>query len=138
MSRKRTRENAYKLIFSYAFRRESNEYAYEDILLNEEMDDSDKEYLSEIFHNIPLRYDELTADIAPLLKNYTLDRLAVADLTALVLSAYELKYMSSVPAKVSVNEAVNLVKKYSTDQSGAFVNGVLSALVSKFRGGEIK
>ena len=138
MSRKRTREKAYQLLFSYAFRRESNDYGYDEVLLNEEMDEEDKAYLSEVFHNIPLRYDELTADISPLLKNFTLDRLAVTDLTALLLSAYELKYMPSIPAKVSVNEAVNLAKKFSTDQSGAFVNGVLAALVKKYRGDEVK
>ena len=134
MSRKHTRENAYKLIFGYVFRKESNDYAYEEMILNEEMDEEDKAYLSEIFHNIPLRYDELIADITPFLRNYTIDRLAIADLSALILAAYELKYMPSIPAKVSINEAVNLAKKYSTENSGGFVNGVLGNLYKFYRG----
>ncbi|MDD6550205.1 MAG: transcription antitermination factor NusB [Lachnospiraceae bacterium] len=52
-------------------------------------------------------------------------RMAKVDLTILRLACYELKYDDSIPEKVSVNEAVELAKKYGTEKSGSFVNGVL-------------
>lgn len=52
-------------------------------------------------------------------------RMAKVDLTIIRLSCYELMYEKDIPLKVSVNEAVELAKKYGTEKSGAFVNGAL-------------
>ena len=56
-------------------------------------------------------------------------RMAKVDLTILRLAVYEMKYDDSIPPKVSINEAVELAKKYGTEKSGSFVNGVLSRIL---------
>lgn len=56
-------------------------------------------------------------------------RMAKVDLTILRLACYELKYDDTIPTKVSVNEAVELAKKYGTEKSGSFVNGVLRHII---------
>jgi N utilization substance protein B len=53
------------------------------------------------------------------------------DLTLIRLAAYEMKYEEDVPVKVAINEAVELAKKYGTDDSPAFVNGVLARLAKE-------
>jgi len=70
---------------------------------------------------------ELDAAITPLLEGWTLDRLANIDRAILRLAIYELQHLST-PPRVVINEAVELAKRYGTETSGAFVNGVLGAL----------
>lgn len=69
---------------------------------------------------------ELDAVISPLLEGWALDRLANVDRTILRLALYELRYMAT-PAAVVINEAVELARRYGTEASGGFVNGVLGA-----------
>jgi transcription antitermination protein NusB len=76
---------------------------------------------------------ELDAAIAARAKGWTLARMPVLDLNVLRLGAYELAHRPDVPVAVVIDEAVELVKRFSTDDSGRFVNGVLSALVDDLR-----
>lgn len=77
--------------------------------------------------------DELDAAIAARARGWTLARMPVLDLNILRLGAYELAYRPDVPVAVAIDEAVELAKRFSTDDSGRFVNGLLSALVEDLR-----
>lgn len=59
---------------------------------------------------------------------WTVERMPTIDLTILRMAAYELLHRKDVPPNVAINEAVELAKRYSTDDSGRFVNGVLAAI----------
>jgi transcription antitermination protein NusB len=76
---------------------------------------------------------ELDAAIAARAKGWTLARMPVLDLNILRLGAFELAQRPDVPVAVAIDEAVELAKRFSTDDSGRFVNGVLSALVDDLR-----
>ncbi len=69
---------------------------------------------------------ESDALISALLQGWTIDRLPTLDLLVLRMSVYELTYRRETPRAVVINEAVELVKKFSTDDSSRFVNGVLA------------
>jgi transcription antitermination factor NusB len=69
--------------------------------------------------------------IAGYATNWELDRMAVVDRNILRLSAYELMIRSDIPPKVSINEAVELAKKYSGIQASKFVNGILDKIKSE-------
>jgi N utilization substance protein B len=73
---------------------------------------------------------ESDALIAPLLEGWTLDRLPLLDRIVLRMSVYELTFHKETPRAVVINEAVELVKKFSTEASGRFVNGVLASAVA--------
>ena len=77
--------------------------------------------------------EELDAAIAARAKGWTLVRMPVLDLNILRLGAFELAHRPEVPLAVAIDEAVELAKRFSTDDSGRFVNGVLSALVDDLR-----
>jgi len=77
------------------------------------------------------RIDEVIAAHA---RGWTLQRMPVIDLTVLRIGAFELLGRPDVPVAVVIDEAVELAKRYSTDDSGRFVNGVLAALVPVLRG----
>ena len=76
------------------------------------------------------RLDELIAAKA---KGWTLARMPVLDLSVMRLAVYELLERPHVPTAVALNEAVELAKRYSTDDSGRFVNGVLAAIARAVR-----
>jgi N utilization substance protein B len=61
-------------------------------------------------------------------ENWTLKRIAVVDRNILRISAFELLYCPDVPFKVSLDEAIELAKKFSTDDSGSFINGILDRI----------
>jgi N utilization substance protein B len=74
--------------------------------------------------------DESDRVIAPLLEGWTLDRLPTIDRIVLRMSVFELRHRSETPTPVVINEAVELAKKFSTEDSGRFINGVLSKAAS--------
>ena len=98
-------------------------------------DDLNKEnllYVSKTVKNVRARLEEIDEIITSYLKkNWTLSRLASADRNILRLAVYELKFAEDkIPVGVAINEAVKLAKKYGTDDSGRFINGVLDAIAN--------
>jgi N utilization substance protein B len=77
--------------------------------------------------------ETLDSAIAARAKGWALARMPVLDLNILRLGSFELAYRPDVPIAVAIDEAVELAKRFSTDDSGKFVNGVLSALVADLR-----
>ena len=68
---------------------------------------------------------QLDTRVQAIAANWDIGRMAVVDRNILRLAAYELLFLSDVPPKVAINEAIDLAKRYSTADSGAFVNGIL-------------
>ena len=75
--------------------------------------------------------DRLVADQAD---NWRLERMPVVDRNVLRLAVYELRFQSDVPAVVVIDEAIELAKKFGSEQSGRFVNGILDALRTNLGG----
>lgn len=71
---------------------------------------------------------DIDAVIVKATENWELNRMAAVDRNILRFSAYELLYRSDIPPKVAINEAVNIAKKFSQEESGKFVNGVLDRI----------
>lgn len=124
MSRRDARDIAFKLIFAYTFDNEKNNEALEEYTLDSDADD--KAYVSEVYNGVVAHYDELMEDIKNNAEKYDVSRLYKIDLAVILLALYEIKFMSSIPFKVSVDEAVNMAHKYSTEKSGKYINGILS------------
>jgi N utilization substance protein B len=75
--------------------------------------------------------DESDAVISPLLEGWTLERLPTIDRIVLEMSVFELKHRKETPPPVVINEAVELAKKFSTEDSGRYVNGVLARVLEQ-------
>ncbi|MMZ68629.1 hypothetical protein D1872_313360 [compost metagenome] len=69
--------------------------------------------------------------MAEYLKGWQVSRLSRVDRQILRLAAYEMVFMDDVPAKVAVNEAIELSKHFGTEESGKFVNGVLGRIIQE-------
>lgn len=71
------------------------------------------------------RLDQTIGEVA---ENWEVHRMAVVDRNVLRLASFELLFLDDVPPKVAINEAIDLAKRYSTTDSGAFVNGILDRI----------
>ena len=84
------------------------------------------EYVQRLATGVSDRQAALDGQISSLLaSDWTIDRLAKADLIILRLALYELQYVEEVPTPVAINEALELAKEFSNDQSRKFINGAL-------------
>jgi transcription antitermination protein NusB len=88
-------------------------------------------YARRIVEGVRSHERELDSEIAPLVQGYEYDRLATVDRNVLRIAAYELYHEPGIPPAVSINEAIEVAKKFSTAESGRFVNGVLGKLVQQ-------
>ncbi|MGD0110909.1 MAG: transcription antitermination factor NusB [Armatimonadota bacterium] len=86
-------------------------------------------FARELVEQVTRNRDRIDALIERYARGWTLERMANVDRNVLRLAICELLYFSDIPASVSVDEAVELAKKYSTAESGRFVNGILGNLV---------
>jgi len=92
----------------------------------------DKDFLRQLIEGVLSTTVELDEIIQPIAPDWPLDQIARIDRTILRIGVYELKYSAGkVPAKVVINEAVELAKSFGADNSSKFVNGVLGTVFSK-------
>lgn len=128
MSRIKARETCFKLIFEYEFLKQKNEITLDEFLSSKDIEENDRDYVVEIYDGVLSKEQELDEKISKYLKGYTLERIFKVDLAILKLAIYEIDYLGEKPSIV-INEAVELAKRYSTDNSYKFINGVLASIV---------
>jgi N utilization substance protein B len=106
---------------------EQMELAYEES--ESEYTKKDRAYIEDVVNGVFSNLAELDELVENNAKGWKLSRLAKIDLSILRLCIYEIKYREDIPFNISINEAVELAKKYGTEDSGAFINGILSKAV---------
>ena len=92
--------------------------------LNEEQ----KVFVLEIIHKIEENRDTLNNLIKPVLKNWDFSRISRIDRIILYIALAEMSFILDIPAKVSINEAIELAKTFSSEKSPSFINGILDAI----------
>ena len=122
MKRSNARELAFKTIYSKFFNTEDNDEL-------ELTDTEGMEFITKILKSFAQNYEEINEIITSHLKGYTVERLYKIDLAIIMLAVVELKFIKETPKEVVINEAVELAKKYSTEKSPRFINGVLADIV---------
>lgn len=130
MGRKKARDNAFKCIYQLEFMDDKNvekllEYCYDE----NQNTDNEKEYIQKVVNGVVENLSIIDNNILKNLKNWTINRIAKIDLAILRLAIYEILYLEDIPAKVSVNEAVELAKEYGGTDSKSFVNGLLAKII---------
>ena len=131
MSRRIARDSAYKLIFEYLFRKERDGFTLDVVCADSNITQADKNYIQTVYDGLIDPFDELVELISSCATGFNPERRVRPDRAALLLAAYEMKYMDDIPMPVSVSEVLELVKSYSTEKSAAFVNGVLAGVYKK-------
>ena len=133
MNRKTARENAFILLFELASKNdETAEEIYDKAVNIRALETND--YVKLVFFGVNENLRAIDECIEKSLVGWKSARLSVVSKAVIRLAVYELMFMSDIPAKVSINEAIELSKKYDDEKSYAFVNGVLNALCVEFLG----
>lgn len=127
MTRKQAREQAFILLFEYSFTLDSAEelFAIASDAGVEEQDDYCQKVVSNAIDNI----SEIDETISKYSKGWSTSRISRVALAALRLAIAEIRYFDDIPASVSINECVELIKKYASDQDASFANGILGSVV---------
>ena len=131
--RKRTKAREYALqsLYLMDLTGDKPEEALENFWLSQADKESDgevREFTNGLVQGVARYLAVVDEGISKYATNWQLKRMAVVDRNILRMAAYELLYCKDIPAKVSINEAVNLAKKFSGIEAGKFVNGVLDKI----------
>lgn len=129
MARPIAREAAMQLVFEQLFGGEATAETLVD-LIDYNPGEKDSTYIDTVVSGVKEHAEQLDAEIAACLRGWTLARLSRVDLAIMRLAVYEMQYIG-LPAAVAINEAVELTRKYSGEESCPFVNGVLGTISRK-------
>lgn len=124
--RTQARELAFQLIFERLFVK--NNYTFDEEFFSSIKKNEDKEFSKQLVSLFEQNREELTNLISSHLIGYEIDRVHKIDLALMYLALTEIKFLNT-PLQVSINEILLLSKKYSTERSGKFINGVLSSIL---------
>lgn len=132
MSRTELREHIFRMLFRIEFN-SAEEMKEQEALYFEllgEVEEADQAYILDKYNAIVEKLEEIDGLLNNLSEGWKTSRMNRVDLTILRLATYELKWDEEVPTGVAINEAVELAKKYSSDDGPAFVNGILAKVAN--------
>ena len=131
MNRRKSREIAMKLLFETSINKENYKDKLDNFKEHTDIDlsDVDMEYVARVLKGVEENMELIDNKIEQHLINWKLYRVSKIDLAILRISTYEILYENDIPNKVSVNEGIELAKKYSEERSFQFINGVLGNMI---------
>lgn len=132
MSRRRVREHIFTLLFQMTFAKQEEFSERIDLYFeqNHHIKHDDQLYILEEVTGIVSKLDRINRLLSQHSKKWKIERMSRVDLSILRLGVFEMNYREDIPKSVAINEAVELAKKYSGDQSPSFINGILGSISS--------
>jgi N utilization substance protein B len=129
--RRKARELALEALYRIEITQEDSLSILSDIFLRTHQSKEVTQFTRELVTCTLREQKKIDALIIESMENWKIDRLAVIDRNILRAAVCEMLYFPEIPFKVSINEAIELAKKYSGEESGKFVNGVLDKIAKK-------
>ncbi|OGW49916.1 MAG: transcription antitermination factor NusB [Nitrospirae bacterium RBG_19FT_COMBO_42_15] len=124
--RRKARELALQILFQYDLTK--GECNTDEFFKDKEIEDDTKEFAIRLKDAVIAHLQEIDAIIKKKTKGWTLKRMAVVDRNVLRFAICEMMYFPDIPPKVTINEAIEIAKKYGSEDSGQFVNGILDSI----------
>ena len=124
-TRRSARETVLQALYAVEVGQEHEAKALKDILGREKRDEEINEFIVELFEISLKNRDWCENEIKSRLNNWEFERVAVLDRLLLILAISEIFFIDNIPPKVSIAEAIEIAKQFSTEESSAFINGVL-------------
>jgi len=129
--RHRTRELVLQGLYALKYNEKNQDDILEDVLKEEDLSKKNIEFARTLYMKVIENSQQADRVIVSLAENWELDRIALIDRIILQMALVELMYIPDVPEKVVLNEAIELAKTFSTNDSSAFVNGILDNYLKK-------
>ncbi|MCI3029271.1 transcription antitermination factor NusB [Desemzia sp. C1] len=138
LTRRDIREKALQSLFQLSANEDlSKEVAMQKALTNNSEDKEELEdieipsYLNDLVSGVIEQQQVIDSKINSHLKKWSINRLAKTDLLVMRIAVYEMLFVEEVPNKVALNEALEIIKRYSDEKSSKFVNGILSNMIEE-------
>jgi len=132
MKRRQAREYVLQFLFQSDFRGENPRNNLKQFWTDKrEIDPEVKKFALEIIEGTLSMLNDIDSEIKKAAEHWVLQRMASVDRNILRFSVYELLYRKDIPPAVTINEAIEIAKKYSTSESAAFINGILDKIAKK-------
>lgn len=128
-SRRKAREAALRALYEIDLAQSAPMDALDDVCAEMNLTAEHQPFALRILLGVVEKKSEIDNRLSKLIREFDYDRVAAVDRNVLRMAAFELLFEPAIPPAVSINEAVAIVKRYSTSESGRFVNGVLAKLV---------
>ncbi len=137
MSRRRAREYALQMLFQYEF---TASRSFQDIPADNDKDESDRPdgfiqepenirlFSEELFRGTVMHREEIDRAIQAAAEHWQVERMMTVDRNILRLAVFELLYRKDIPAAVTIDEALEIAKKFSSQESASFINGLLDRI----------
>jgi len=132
-TRRKAREVALQALYQYELLQqgEGERFSFEQFCSHFQVNKKAIPYARTLLVGIHENEKEIDQHISNYAENWRLERMSVIDRNILRLAVFELIYQNDIPASVAINEAVEIAKRYSTDDSGPFINGILDAMAKE-------
>jgi len=127
--RRIVREKVLQILYAYEINNE-NLSALTNSLLAEVADDNDRKFGEDLVNRVLINKKDFDEKIKQRVSNWEMGRIALIDKLLLRMAICELMFFPDIPPKVSINEAIEIAKIYSTAGSGKFINGILDSILS--------
>lgn len=124
-ARSQAREAAIKALYQLDLRPDISAAEVEDFVTRETRTPDAREFALELVKGVQDHREQIDREVESIAHNWKLSRMACIDRNVIRVGAFELLHRPDIPAAVAINEAVTIAKKYSTSESGNFVNGIL-------------
>jgi N utilization substance protein B len=131
MGRRLARELALKILYRYEEGDHDVACVSKAILEGKQYAENDKNFCTRLVEAVIDNMDTIDEKITSVLENWPYDRVAIIDKTVLRMGTCELCYFDDIPPQVTINEAIEIGKKYGGLESGKFINGILDAVKKK-------
>lgn len=137
MGRRASREAAMKLLYQLEIQKSDRSEQIDIALEDENLTDNDKKYIKSIVDGVYEKVILIDSIIEKKSMGWKISRLSKIDLSILRIGIYEILYRDDIPYSVTVNEAVELAKRYSSEDAGAYVNGLLAKVTKSDRNNDV-
>lgn len=129
MNRREAREQAFVLIFERTINRDTTEQIIDSAVLSSDLDISD--FAERIAVGVENNEEALDAQINQYIRGWKMSRLSKVAFALLRMAIYEMEFEKDIPISVSINEVVDLAKKYGGSDDAPFINGVLGSIAKE-------
>lgn len=133
MGRKNARVGAMQLLYSMELNKDFSHENIEKFFENYDFSENEKSYINSVISELVDNLDSVDEVLSNNLQGWTIPRLATVDREILRLAIFEFLYRKDIPVEVSINEAVEIAKKYSSEESPKFVNGILASILKNLK-----
>ncbi len=126
--RRKSREYALQMLYQYDVSHQSAGLS-DGFWADKDVPENIMEFTDNLVHGVINNLDKIDDKIRLSASNWSIERMAVVDRNILRISVYEMLYIKDIPVKVTINEAIEIAKRFGEEESGSFINGILDRIV---------